>query len=173
MFLGVAAALIVMPGPDTAVVTKNALMHGRRAGIATSLGVNAGLLAWTLATALGVASLLRASAVAFTTLKLLGAVYLLWLGIRRCAAARRAAPASRGLSRGCPAGACSARAAAFAGDAHRPCNPSRRLLHEPASAIVDPASVLLPFLALGAIFVAMNRSGCAAAACWQPVPRRR
>jgi threonine/homoserine/homoserine lactone efflux protein len=75
------------------VVTKNALLHGRRAALATSLGVNTGLLIWTLAAALGVAAVVRESAVAFTVLKLVGAVYLVWLGFQALRAARRhAAP---------------------------------------------------------------------------------
>lgn len=81
-FLGVAAVVVVTPGPDMALVTKNALLHGRRAALATSLGVNAGLLVWTVASALGVAALVRASGAAFTTLKLAGAAYLIWLGIQ-------------------------------------------------------------------------------------------
>jgi threonine/homoserine/homoserine lactone efflux protein len=84
------------------VVTKNALIHGRRVAIGTALGVNAGLSVWTVASALGVASLLRASATAFTVLKLLGAAYLIWLGIGAIRAAARAGEveeAGRGLSR--------------------------------------------------------------------------
>jgi RhtB (resistance to homoserine/threonine) family protein len=92
-FVGIAALVIVAPGPDTVVVTKNALLHGRRAALATSLGVNTGLLIWTLAAALGVAAVVRESAVAFTVLKLVGAVYLVWLGFQALRAARRhAAP---------------------------------------------------------------------------------
>jgi threonine/homoserine/homoserine lactone efflux protein len=82
LFVGVAAIVIVVPGPDTAVVTKNVLLHGRRAALGTSLGVSAGLSVWTLAAAVGVASVLRASAVAFTVLKLAGALYLVWLGLQ-------------------------------------------------------------------------------------------
>jgi threonine/homoserine/homoserine lactone efflux protein len=81
VFIGVAAIVIVVPGPDTVVVTKNVLMHGRRVAIGTSFGVSAGLLVWTVATAVGVASLLRASAVAFTVLKLTGIV-LIAIGVR-------------------------------------------------------------------------------------------
>ena len=92
-FVGIAALVIVAPGPDTAVVTKNALIHGRRAALGTSLGVNTGLLIWTVAAALGVAAVVRESAVAFTVLKLVGAVYLVWLGLQALRAARRhAAP---------------------------------------------------------------------------------
>jgi RhtB (resistance to homoserine/threonine) family protein len=86
-FLGVAALVLVSPGPDTALVTKNALIHGRRPALATSFGVAVGLLVWTLATALGVAAVVHASATAFTALKLVGAAYLVWLGIQALRAA--------------------------------------------------------------------------------------
>jgi threonine/homoserine/homoserine lactone efflux protein len=88
-FLGVALVVILTPGPDTALVTKNALLYGRRAALGTALGVNAGLVAWTVASALGVAALVRASAVAFTTLKLIGGLYLIFLGVQALLAARR------------------------------------------------------------------------------------
>ena len=81
-FLGIAAILIITPGVDMALVTKNALRHGRNTAVVTALGVNAGLLIWTIAAALGVAGVLRASATAFTVLKLLGAGYLIFLGIQ-------------------------------------------------------------------------------------------
>jgi threonine/homoserine/homoserine lactone efflux protein len=89
LFLGIAAVVIVVPGPDTAIVTKNALLHGRRAALGTAFGVEAGLAVWTLASALGVASIVRASDTAFTVLKLIGAAYLVWLGIQALLAARR------------------------------------------------------------------------------------
>jgi threonine/homoserine/homoserine lactone efflux protein len=87
-FLGVAAVVIMAPGPDTAIVTKNALLHGRRAALGTAFGVDAGLVVWTLACALGVAAVIRASAVAFSVLKFGGAAYLIWLGLQAFAAAR-------------------------------------------------------------------------------------
>lgn len=88
LFVGIAAVVIVVPGPDTAIVTKNALLHGRRAALGTSFGVSTGLAVWTLASALGVASIVRASDTAFTVLKLIGAAYLVWLGIQALLAAR-------------------------------------------------------------------------------------
>jgi RhtB (resistance to homoserine/threonine) family protein len=91
-FLGVAALVLVSPGPDTALVTKNALIHGRRPALATSFGVAVGLLVWTLATALGVAAVVHTSATAFTTLKLVGAAYLVWLGIQALRAAGHGLP---------------------------------------------------------------------------------
>jgi len=88
-FLPVAAVLIIVPGPDTALVTKNAVLHGRQAALGTALGVNLGLVVWTVAAALGLAAVVRASAVAFTALKLIGAAYLIWLGVQALVAARR------------------------------------------------------------------------------------
>ena len=90
VFVGVSAVVILLPGPDTAVVTKNILLSGRRAGLWTSIGVCTGLSVWTLAAALGVASVLRASEAAFTALKLVGAAYLVWLGVQGRPPRRRA-----------------------------------------------------------------------------------
>jgi len=81
-FAGVAAIIIVLPGPDMALVLRNGVVSGRRAALETALGINAGLLVWALAAALGIAALLNASATAFTALKLAGAAYLVWLGLR-------------------------------------------------------------------------------------------
>src|SRR5258706_2657393 len=98
-FLGVAALVIVTPGPDTALTTKNALLYGRRPAIATAFGVVTGLLVWTAAAALGVAAVLHASATAFTAMKIVGGAYLIWLGIQTLRAAGHGAAdvdASRG-----------------------------------------------------------------------------
>jgi RhtB (resistance to homoserine/threonine) family protein len=81
-FLAISILLIAIPGPDTAVVTKNALLGGRRGGVLSALGVSTGLTVWTLAAALGIATLLRASEAAFLALKIAGALYLIWIGIQ-------------------------------------------------------------------------------------------
>ncbi len=81
-FLVLTVLIVLAPGPDTAIVTKNALQHGRGSAIRTSLGVVTGLLCWTLAAAIGVAALLRASTRVFDLLRLAGAVYLVFLGIQ-------------------------------------------------------------------------------------------
>ncbi|MGD0273558.1 MAG: LysE family translocator [Gaiellaceae bacterium] len=81
-FLGIAALLVVTPGADMALVAKNGLAHGKRAAIATALGVNLGGVIWTLAAALGVAAFVRSSATAFNTLRIAGAVYLFYLGLQ-------------------------------------------------------------------------------------------
>jgi len=79
-FLAISTLLAVTPGPDTALVTRNALLGGRRAGAFTIVGVSLGLLVWTLAASGGVAALLRASEPAFVALKVVGAAYLVFLG---------------------------------------------------------------------------------------------
>jgi threonine/homoserine/homoserine lactone efflux protein len=81
-FAAVAVVIVVVPGPDMALVLRNGVAHGRRAAVATALGINAGLLVWAVAAALGIAALLQASSTAFTVLKLAGAAYLVWLGAR-------------------------------------------------------------------------------------------
>ena len=81
-FLAVSAIVVVTPGVDMALVTKNALLHGRAAARATALGVNLGIFLWTLAAALGLAAVIAASAAAFTAIKLAGALYLVYLGVR-------------------------------------------------------------------------------------------
>ena len=156
VFVGVSAVVILLPGPDTAVVTKNILLSGRRAGLGTSIGVCTGLSVWTLAAALGVASVLRASEAAFTALKLVGAAYLVWLGVQAFRAARHAAepPAAdeqrttvttsrRGFRQGLLSNLANPKIAVF----------FTSLLPQ----FVDPGrSVLLPFLLLGLIFVLMT-----------------
>ncbi|MCC5575833.1 LysE family transporter [Microtetraspora sp. AC03309] len=70
------------PGPDFAVVVRQAAVTGRRGGMAAALGVACGVFVWATAAALGVAALLATSATAFTITKIAGAGYLLYLGAR-------------------------------------------------------------------------------------------
>jgi threonine/homoserine/homoserine lactone efflux protein len=88
-FLALSALIIVAPGPDTALVVRNTLAGGRRAGIATSIGTASGLFVWTLAASLGIAALLRASEPAFLALRIAGGAYLFYLGGRALWAAIR------------------------------------------------------------------------------------
>ena len=88
-YLAVATLLIVTPGPDTALVTRQALLAGRRAASFTTLGIGTGSVIWALASVLGIAVLLEESAVAFTVWKVVGAVYLGYLGLRSLIASFR------------------------------------------------------------------------------------
>ena len=80
-FVLVSAIVICTPGPDTALIVRNALSGGRASGIATAGGVTLGILVWVLAASAGVVALLRASEPVFEALKLAGAAYLAYLGL--------------------------------------------------------------------------------------------
>jgi RhtB (resistance to homoserine/threonine) family protein len=88
-FIGVSLLLAVTPGPDMAVVTKNALAHGRRGVVLTTTGIALALGIWTGATAVGLSALLRTSGEALFVLKLVGAAYLAYLGVRTLLDSRR------------------------------------------------------------------------------------
>ena len=94
-FLAISALLAIAPGPDTAIATRNALVGGRRAGLLTLAGIALGLGVWTLATGAGVAALLRASEPAFVALKVVGAAYLVFLGVQAIRSALRRGASSR------------------------------------------------------------------------------
>jgi RhtB (resistance to homoserine/threonine) family protein len=156
-FLPVAAVLIIVPGPDTALVTKNAVLHGRQAALGTALGVNLGLVVWTVAAALGLAAVVRASAVAFTALKLIGAAYLIWLGVQALRASRRnaASAVAGGPVRARHIGGVGGFRQGLASDLS---NPKIAVLFTSLlpQFVATRAPTLMPFLLLGAIFVAMT-----------------
>jgi threonine/homoserine/homoserine lactone efflux protein len=91
-FLVIALLISIAPGPDTALATRNALVGGRQAAVFTVLGVAMGLAVWTIAASVGIAALLEASEPAFVALKVVGSVYLAYLGVQ----ALRAAFSKRG-----------------------------------------------------------------------------
>src|SRR5918912_298260 len=79
-FLGISALVIVTPGQDTALTIRNTLFGGRRAGFRTAVGVSSGQGLWAIASAAGVAAVLRASEPAFVAIRVAGAAYLVYLG---------------------------------------------------------------------------------------------
>jgi threonine/homoserine/homoserine lactone efflux protein len=81
-FVGTAILIALTPGADTAVVVRTALVAGAAPARRTALGTASGLMVWGVASACGVAAVLNASAEAYTTVKLAGAAYLIWLGIQ-------------------------------------------------------------------------------------------
>jgi threonine/homoserine/homoserine lactone efflux protein len=81
-WIALAVVLIVTPGPDTALIIRQALRAGSWAASRSAVGVGVGSSVWALASVLGVAVLLESSAAAFTVLKLAGAAYLIYLGAR-------------------------------------------------------------------------------------------
>ena len=75
-------ALVLAPGPNQALIVARSLNGGRRAGLTASLGINASILIHTLAAAIGLSALVAASAIGFTVVKIAGAIYLVYLGMR-------------------------------------------------------------------------------------------
>jgi RhtB (resistance to homoserine/threonine) family protein len=105
-FVGTAILIALTPGADTAVVVRTALVAGAASARRTALGTASGLMVWGVASACGVAAVLNASAEAYTTVKLAGAAYLIWLGIQAirhagahepAAGARTGSPFRQGL----------------------------------------------------------------------------
>jgi threonine/homoserine/homoserine lactone efflux protein len=94
-----ALGLIMLPGPDQALITASALQGGRRGGLLTTVGGALGVVVHAAASAVGLSALLIASAGAFTVLKVVGAGYLLWLGVQTLRAARRSRRERPGPSR--------------------------------------------------------------------------
>jgi threonine/homoserine/homoserine lactone efflux protein len=88
-FLAVATVAVLVPGPDVFVVMRTALAGGRRAGTWAAAGSAAGNLVWGAASVVGVTGLLAASGAAFSVVKLVGAGYLVYLGVQSLRAARR------------------------------------------------------------------------------------
>jgi threonine/homoserine/homoserine lactone efflux protein len=101
-FVGVAALVIVTPGPDTALTVRNVLLGGRAAGVATAAGVTIGLAVWTVAASAGIAALLVASEPAFVAVKLAGAAYLVFLGAQSLVRALRGSDGASGDDAGAP-----------------------------------------------------------------------
>ncbi|MBA2861862.1 LysE family translocator [Methanococcus maripaludis] len=80
-FLIASAALTILPGPDILFVTVQSISRGKWAGISTALGLCTGLIVHTTAAAIGISAIIYNSAVAFTIVKYLGALYLLYLAV--------------------------------------------------------------------------------------------
>jgi len=82
IFFSAALALNLAPGPDLMYIFSRTVSQGRRIGIASTLGVCSGAMVHATAAALGLSAILAASATAFTMVKLVGAAYLLYMGIK-------------------------------------------------------------------------------------------
>ena len=79
---GVILVGAMSPGPDFVLVVRNSLAAGKTGGVFCAFGVGAGVVVWAAAAAVGVAGLLAASAPLFSFVKLCGAAYLVYLGVR-------------------------------------------------------------------------------------------
>ena len=90
-FVLASLVMVALPGPDQALITRNALVGGPAAGRRTMLGGACGLSVHATAAALGLSALLATSASAYTTLKLVGIAYLVFLAVRMLASSAAAA----------------------------------------------------------------------------------
>ncbi|SDB84958.1 LysE family translocator [Paraburkholderia lycopersici] len=82
LFLATSIAITFAPGPDNLQVLARGISQGRAAGLVAALGFAAGVTFHTTLAALGVAAVLRSSPLAFQILKLAGAAYLVWIGVK-------------------------------------------------------------------------------------------
>ena len=152
LFLAAALLVAVTPGPGIFYIVARTLAGGRTEGLASSVGLGLGGLVHALGGALGVSALITASAEAFTVLKIAGAAYLIWLGVKTWREARIVVPAAvkttgarRALREGIVVEALNPKTAAFF------------LAFIPQ--FVDPtANVAAQFVVLGLISVTLNTS---------------
>jgi threonine/homoserine/homoserine lactone efflux protein len=160
LFVPAALLVAVSPGPGILYVAARTLAGGRAEGLASSLGTGIGGLVHVLAGAVGISTLVMASAEAFTVLKIAGALYLIWLGVRTWRGARAMAPVS--------VGATGARQAFREGILIEALNPKTAaffLAFLPQ--FVDPAAnVALQFSILGIVSVALNTGVDVAVTYW-------
>ncbi|SDI97636.1 Threonine/homoserine/homoserine lactone efflux protein [Bradyrhizobium sp. Rc2d] len=152
LFLAAAVVVAITPGPGIFYIVARTLAGGRTEGLASSLGLGLGGLVHVFGGAVGISTLVMASAEAFTFLKIAGALYLIWLGIKTWREARvleptgvRTTGAHRAFREGIVVEALNPKTAAFF------------LAFIPQ--FVDPtAHVAAQFIVLGLISVALNTS---------------
>ncbi|HFJ9285266.1 LysE family translocator [Bacillus toyonensis] len=82
LFIIMSICLIILPGPDTAMATKNTLVAGKMGGVKTVFGTCVALLIHTLAAVIGLSALIVKSALLFSIFKYVGALYLIYIGIK-------------------------------------------------------------------------------------------
>lgn len=89
LFVLLSIFFVILPGPDIAITTKNTVSGGRHGGFKTMLGIGCALLIHTTAAILGLSALILKSAMLFSVVKYIGAVYLLYIGVRTLWALRK------------------------------------------------------------------------------------
>ncbi len=157
LYFAAAFVLAVTPGPGIFYVAARTLAGGRAEGVASSFGTGLGGLVHVLAGSLGVSAIVLASGELFTALKLIGAAYLVWLGLRTFQSARRDAPAALNGAPAAPAvGPRRAFREGVLVEALNPKTAAFFLAFIPQ--FVDPAEghVALQFVVLGFVSVALN-----------------
>jgi threonine/homoserine/homoserine lactone efflux protein len=156
VFLAAALLLAVTPGPGIFYVAARTLAGGREEGVASSFGTGLGGTLHVVAGSLGVSALVLASAELFTALKLVGAAYLVWLGVRTFHSARRDATMVLNSGSAPPIGPRRAFREGVLVEALNPKTAVFFLAFIPQ--FVDPAAgqVALQFVVLGFVSVTLN-----------------
>jgi threonine/homoserine/homoserine lactone efflux protein len=151
-FIAVVLGLFLIPGPAVLLVLSRTVQGGRRTGIMTGLGIASGDFVHTVFAAAGLSAILMTSALAFTAVKLIGAAYLIYLGIRAILAKQGnaslpkvpAVSAARAFLQAVPAEVLNPKTALFF------------LAFMPQFVHPERGSVFLQFAVLGLIFVALS-----------------
>ncbi len=157
LFFAAAFVLAVTPGPGIFYVAARTLAGGRAEGMTSSFGTGLGGMAHVLAGSLGVSAIVLTSAELFAALKLIGAAYLVWLGVRTFQAARR--DAAGVLSGGLGAPPVGARRAFREGVMVEALNPKTAaffLAFIPQFVDASQGSVAMQFVVLGFVSVLLN-----------------
>jgi threonine/homoserine/homoserine lactone efflux protein len=153
LYTAAALILAITPGPGIFYVAARTLAGGRSEGISSSLGTGLGGMVHVVAGSLGISAVVLTSAELFTALKLLGAVYLVWLGIRTFRSARKDA------AFGAPASSIGTRRAFREGVLVEALNPKTAaffLAFIPQFVDLSAGHVAIQFVVLGAVSVSLN-----------------
>jgi threonine/homoserine/homoserine lactone efflux protein len=173
-FLVAVFLLNVTPGPDTAYIVGRSVAQGRAAGLMSALGISTGCCVHALACAFGLTAVLAASATAFTVIKFVGAIYLIYLGVRLVFTKHGSGHPESGRSGADASGADSQAAGASHMPAAAPKSMRQLFLQGFMTNVLNPKVVLffvsffpqfvsagtdhkaVAFLALGVVFVLMS-----------------
>ncbi|HTI16694.1 MAG TPA: LysE family translocator [Trinickia sp.] len=161
LFVAAVFLLNVTPGPDTAYIVGRSVAQGRGAGLMSALGISAGCCVHTLACAFGLTALIAASATAFTVIKLAGAIYLIYLGVRLILAspAKKAGVASEARQASSPVAPKPLKQLFVQGFCTNVLNPKVVLFFVsffPQFVAANSEHKALTFLLLGAVFIVMS-----------------
>lgn len=159
-FVVASVLLILIPGVDMALVTRQVVVYGRRAAFVTLAGLATGGFTHTTLATIGLSAVLMASASAYTVVKIIGAVYLVWVGVQTLWAARHGATGDDGTVEpgiGAPRRPVSLRQAYLTGLLCNITNPKVALFYLTflPQFVAPNANVTAQTLALGLLFCAM------------------
>jgi len=170
-YLAASIALVAAPGPGQALVIARTLQGGARAGVLTAAGLEIGTAVHVFAAAFGLSVVLAHSATAFTVVKMVGAAYLVWLGVKAWRDAKDAAA----LAVASPETVADRRLLAHAAVTGL-LNPKVALFFLaflPQLVHAERGAVLLQFIVLGSLFAVVGLVGDSAVAVAAGRVRRR